>query len=417
MPTARIIFSWFILVAIIALFLGCDDEPVALPPITRPDRPYQPIYPPPIDFEACKRERYCGAGECVDAPEAMWGYQCNCPAGYESINSTCSLPPTHEMPIVSMRFIPDDDQDGQVDPGTDLREMQVGALRQQIERLEQDTSKWMTESSRYKGFRNAEAKPYLGYRVVKSYDYTKSPPLGRAIRNGRRPDYVQILEDIDVCHWVEVQGVKEFWIWTHHASGLVPAESNLWSSYGDVSNSERTDDLPHCSSFYAVYNYNFTRGVAEALHNHGHHFEALLRYNDNDLFWTRFVGSAPSQHNLLGDPVRRCGWTHYAPNAQTDYETYDLRLTPTDCEDWQPDIIGPAKNANCTLWQGYFYGAPAAGQPPCRQDGGLAFYVWWMQNLPGQYNTLYHQGEKLRNWWDFIYDMENVFASQRFLYE
>ena len=63
------------------------------------------------------------------------------------------------------------------------------------------------------------------------------------------------------------------------------------------------------------------------------------------LFWGKFVGSDIS-HRMVpvnmpdGRQVYRCGWTHYAPNSERDYDWANARRVETDIEDWQPEGIG-----------------------------------------------------------------------------
>ena len=130
-------------------------------------------------------------------------------------------------------------------------------------------------------------------------------------------------------------------------------------------------DLPKCDKTYTVYDYNYGRAVAMALENHTHQLERVFSYVDNSLFWDKFVGN---QNNP------RCGWTHYPPNGESDYDWLNKKEVLSDCEDWNSDGTGEKKIVSCHTW--------SEGEN-CANDEGYSFKVWWMQNMP-------------QNWWDFI---------------
>ena len=49
------------------------------------------------------------------------------------------------------------------------------------------------------------------------------------------------------------------------------------------------------------------------------------------LFWGKFVGSDAS-HKIINPG---CGWAHYPPNGERDYDWANPRYVMTDIEDWQ----------------------------------------------------------------------------------
>lgn len=175
----------------------------------------------------------------------------------------------------------------------------------------------------------------------------------------------------------------------YHTDKIAPIESNMAGPHGDISNSNRQEDLPICSKTYTVYDYNYQRGVAEAVENHMHQIEAVLNFVDYDMFWNKFV-------NPYGKPdgVNHCGWTHFPPNGKSDYDWLNISYAQSDCEDWRPEGGGAARAINCLTWSGYMYPDSSS----CVDNGGLAFKIWWMQNIPGKDNGLTYQGKELRNW-------------------
>ena len=170
------------------------------------------------------------------------------------------------------------------------------------------------------------------------------------------------------------------------------------SRFGDVSNSDRdTHDLPVLKRTYTVYHYNYQRGVSEAVEDHMHQIEVVLNHLDGGdrippdqwpqlLFWGRFVGSDGS-----GKIVRPgCGWAHYPPNGERDYDWANPRYVETDMDDWKPDGSGQKTRLNCQQWGG----------------DSLRWFVYWMQHLPGSNTGLTYQEKPLNNWWVFIGDYD-----------
>ncbi|MGI9648043.1 MAG: hypothetical protein ACR2OI_05945 [Acidimicrobiia bacterium] len=329
--------------------------------------------------------------------------------------SSCSHPMADqavwELPVLSIRYLPDADADGFVDFDATGFQGTVEELRRRVELLDIAGAWWMTEATRYRQGQG-EVRPSLGYRVVDVIESQATVPPGRPVpwnEGWFRPDYQAILSDLDLCRWVDGLGVREVWMWTQHHGLIEPAESNMWSPVGDISNSERTDDLPACEHSYTVYNYNFTRGVAEMLHNHGHQAEALFGRGDAHLFWDEFVGARTSEGGL--EAPFRCGWTHTPPNGLSHYDTFSDRTVASDCGAWEP-AGGEVSDMDCSVWFEAVYEDPA-----CFDDGGLAFSVWWFQGVPGEGNGLSYQGKALTNWWQLFADLESAVDSPSWLLE
>ena len=130
--------------------------------------------------------------------------------------------------------------------------------------------------------------------------------------------------------------------------------------FGDISNSNRDPkDLPVLSKTYTVYHYNYQRGTSEAVEDHIHQIEAVLNFVDGRdrtppeqwpslLFWGKFVGSDRT-HKIVHPG---CGWAHYPPNGEQDYDWANKRFVETDIEDWKPDGSGKKQRINCDRWGG-----------------------------------------------------------------
>jgi len=267
----------------------------------------------------------------------------------------------------------------------------VDAPRAQIRRHVAQTTRAvidaLTRGSTYHGYKDPQAQPSLRYHVVDVREFDEPLPTWR--KPGHRvpmTDYNAILARVDIAHWVLERQVKEVWIWGYHGNVVDLWESNMAGPFGDISNSDRDPhDLPILDQTYTVYHYNYGRGTSEAVENHMHQIEAILRHVDAALFWGKFVGQ-PGEG--------RCGWSHYPPNGVRDYDWHNRTPIWTDIEDWRPDGSGQKQFLNCARWN-------------C---DSLQWFIYWMQNLPGADNGLTHRGRPLTNWWTFIGDFDRAMA-------
>lgn len=217
-------------------------------------------------------------------------------------------------------------------------------------------------------------------------------------------DYNKIMRRVNIKQWVEQKGVKEVWIWGYHGGVVGLWESNMGGPFGDISNSNRDpNDLPVLKKTYTVYHYNYQRGASEAVEDHMHQIEAVLNWVDGRdrtppdqweklLFWGKFVGSDRTAKIIHPG----CGWAHYPPNGEQDYDWANKRYVETDIEDWKPDGSGKKQRMNCDRWE----------------SNSLKWFVYWMQNLPGADSGLTYQGGRLTNWWIFIGDFDNAMKNK-----
>ena len=259
----------------------------------------------------------------------------------------------------------------------------------------------LQQGSRYHGYKNRKAPPSLVYTVVKTYEFLE--PLPTIARPGEKvplTDYNKIMQRVNIKHWVEQKGVKEVWIWGYHGGVLNLWESNMAGPYGDISNSNRDPkDLPVSKQTYTVYHYNYQRGTSEAMEDHIHQIEAVLNHVDGRertppekwselLFWGKFVGSDRT-HKIVHPG---CGWAHYPPNAEKDY-------------DW----------ANKRYVNDGYRGLEAGwdrqeAKDQLRPVGGRQPQVVRVLDAehPRCRSWLTYKGKKLTNWWVFIGDFDHA---------
>ncbi|UCC87755.1 MAG: hypothetical protein JSV81_00200 [Anaerolineales bacterium] len=295
----------------------------------------------------------------------------------------------YAVPVLLINYFPL--KQGRIDPAvTGDVSAPVDVIRRHTVHTTQQVIWALETGSTYHGYRDPNAQPSLRYDIVQTLEFLE--PLPTYHKPGHRQpmtDYNAIMGQIDLGGWVEERGVKEVWLWGYHGGVIDLWESNMAGPYGDISNSDRDpDDLPVLSKTYTVYHYNYQRGTSEAVEDHLHQIEALLGFIDSRMFWDRFVGK-PGKG--------RCGWSHYPPNAERDYDWANRNYVWTDIENWTPEGIGPQKRMNCTRWN-------------C---DSLTWFIYWMQNLPGAHNGLSYRGRSLSNWWRFIGDFDEAISTAR----
>lgn len=294
----------------------------------------------------------------------------------------------------------------------------------------------INESTKYHGYKNSAAPQFLSYSVLERKKFYNPIPRGFPLGIGPtgapnyRPDYNQILTRENICDWVDNKGVKEVWMYGYHSDIIVPDESRMSSKYGDISNSLPKEDsipprfkLPICQNSYVLYNFTYQPGgkdaVSNNIHNRLHQIENIIPFIENK--WPPIGENRPNTNipgstfwgdfsEYVQDYTNRnsyrssCGNAHNTPNWSNRDTGYLYNLPDKrdfNCETWDPDDSKTTYiNAGCERWG-------------CTEIG---YYKWWMQNIPGFNNGIKYQGQKMRNWWEAMYDFNAFVEKGRSLY-
>ncbi len=373
-----------------------------------------------------------------------------CNKNDDCLVSVPTLPPNKGDPnikksidVYSIAYLPlNPNNTNYLDPkyvGPYAQRFYVSQLEELINDSTNELLTFLTKSTAYYFKTRKKTKPYFKYVL---YDYTKFyyEPLPKGFKvpwsaTAYRPDYVKILNRENICDLVDNRGIKQIWVWGYHTDKIEPSESNMsmglnvkdyWNfkDYGDISNSERSNDLPQCKKTYVVFTYNYMLlpGLNFLVHNHMHQLENVFGFlgeinrplgiNNKNIFWDYFAGiGIPPNSNK-----RRiyCGNAHFPPNFRYAYDYANTDNVLSNCFEWYKSFKANKSNISCNNW---------FGPGDCSKDlikSELSYYMWWMQKIPGKDNNI---GIKvrlrtyyLRNWWEAIYDFDSVLESETGLF-
>mgnify|MGYP001565261057 FL=1 len=322
----------------------------------------------------------------------------------QSSKAAVSTQTSYQMKVLVLKFFPltSDGQNIDIWVTGDVGDS-YSVIRQKTVDITNNLLSKISTASKYRGYTFTNAIPSLTYQIVDTREYTQAVPIKPRINRPRYPDYYQVLQNNNICSYVSA-GVSEVWLWAYH--GPLPSldidETKMSSPFGDISNSFRYDDLPHCGRTYRVYTFNYGRGTGEAFHTWGHQIEAELTAVDSYLFRTLFQGTNyPQTVGTLG----RCGSVHNPPNARFEYDWSNQTAWNSDCLAWNPWPPGIISAVSCSLWGCSFVNDTNNPQ--------LNYLVWYWQNLPGRGNPVLYNGKPLRNFWDIHGDFDRVLQTER----
>lgn len=254
------------------------------------------------------------------------------------------------------------------------------------------------------------SKGYLTYQVADkivvdgfnekadNFNYTADSYLSCLVSapNCHQPDavnYLKILDAYQSCEKRNSGQIDEVWLWGGPYFGY-------WEAVMTGPNALSTNAPPFvdtkCQKQLNIMGFNYERGVSEMLEDLGHRTEGTLatvfgedpRFNlgNYSTAWGKFAASDKISPGNAG-----CGWMHFAPNSQSDYDWSNQRSIESSCNDWlnYPNLSGSKSTISCNTWN-------------C---DGYSYKKWWFNHLPkasGKTNG------KLNNWWKYVADYENA---------
>ena len=373
------------------------------------------------------------------------------PIEYLTIPTYLSTPATNSqivVPVIIINWIPSSDgkvvnnnvteiSGNQEWGGISKYGMSVKTVNQWILSNDLKVKYGIEEGSKFRGYDNPNATPYVGVKVIK-YINVYEMPLKLTGDNLQAtttliPDYKTLFDKINLKDLVETQGVKEVWInWTNTGNIWIP-ESNMSSpTTGDISNSyKRQNDLPIYDKTYLVYGGSFDRWFAEMLHSRGHQIESQMAYIDNKFFWQDFVGypkGNPQPYNQGG----RCGSTHFTPNSISDYDYANTTNISSDIGDWNPNNDGKKTLVNKNTWT---YNRTVPFQIPTVEnhkrwddhahygvgtDSQSGWLIYWFQSIPSNVPIKYTQDgtqKTIENWWQIFYNWDESIKQKKTLWK
>jgi hypothetical protein len=281
---------------------------------------------------------------------------------------------------------------GQVANNTSGPPCSLATMQSYVNGIDSTLATNLTNGSKYHGYNNSSLPASLSYSIVGSLEYHN--PVPRNQSNTQRPDYAGILSSVNICSYMQNQGVNEVWIFAYQSPTLNQIdESKMSGPNGDISNENQHDNMPVCLRTYTVYTFNYGRQVAEAMESHGHQLEAELNHVNFPLFGTLFENNQcnhPLDPNLeCFQAPSHCGSVHNPPNASFEHDYGNSFSNLSDCLNFQTSTT--QTYINCTKWNSCT-GNLDVDEPH--------YLVWWMQNFPGLGNQATYQGHTMRNWWD-----------------
>ncbi len=255
----------------------------------------------------------------------------------------------------------------------DLRECSNGFLDYQIvQRIEADA--WPVKID---GFRYDEESFLRNWRS------------GSGWHQPDTADYKAIIAEFDLLTRINSGQVDEVWLFAFPYAGfyesLMVGPGAFWCNSPPLSRND-------VSRRFVIMGFNYERDVGPMLESFGHRVESILKHTwchvyGEDNLWERFI-----RYDKQSPGRANCGWMHYAPNSQSDYDWGNRTQVPSNCDDWLnfPSFQGIVRRVDCSEW----------GNGDMR-----AHHKWWFKHLPKAPG--FTQGIA-NNWWWYGVDPNAV---------
>ncbi len=199
-------------------------------------------------------------------------------------------------------------------------------------------------------------------------------------------DYEALIADYDLLSWVEQGQIDEVWLFAFPYAGFY--ESLMVGPGAFWCNSPPLIKTQGISRRFVIMGFNYERDVGPMLESFGHRVESILKHVWKDHrgesnLWERFI-----RYDKIAPGDANCGWMHYAPNSQSDYDWGNRRYVASNCDDWLhfPHFQGTARMVNCSDW----------GNGDIR-----AHHKWWFERLPKAHGSTHGIAN---NWWEYAVD-------------
>lgn len=357
----------------------------------------------------------------------------------------------YEVPVIIVQYIPSTDgvnKDTKYSPEyLDLNWRPISEVKADYIESIQRFKFAIEEGSRFRKYKNPDAVPNIGLKVVEYITiYEPFPPglVNGNYDNGIHKyaiDFERVFKQIGLNAKIQQNKVKYVWVLGCGTNAFMPHydpdsvkpeyfrasfESFMETPTGlQACNGVNPEPLPGYLGTYTVI--NSYMGMPEFNTNNmecfTHQFEALLvtqnrlRDDNDSLFWHKFVGKKG-----------RCGWTHTPPNTEINYgyfhyiQTDPKQVQPylCDIEDWKPDNSGEKKMISHHTWEDIQYNWPD-GATDFEGRYELQWFIYWLQSIPGYNNNIPYKHNDtnwvISNWWKFFADWDKYALSEPGLYE
>lgn len=251
-------------------------------------------------------------------------------------------------------------------------------------------------SGSYVNYQVVEHKEINDFPVKKDgFDYNETNYLNCLSNNVNchspdLVDYKKILADNDVCGKRNRGEIDELWLWGGPYFGYY--ESTLAGPNLFWYNSDPLADTG-CNQQLPIMGFNFERGTAEMLEDLGHRVEAVMTQvygswerGKETHAWDRFTLIDKDWNGRAS-----CGFTHFAPNSENEYQYDNQRFIDSTCNNWFnfPGLSGAKQSINCTTWGCDSYG----------------FKKWWLNHLP-RFDGV--TDGRLNNWWRYVLNYDEA---------
>jgi len=304
----------------------------------------------------------------------------------------------------------------------------------------------LRESSRWQGYRDADAPVFLDYQVGEIVDFTE--PRGALDRNSARfpraengiaLDYAALHDMLRLEDLVGRGEVHEVWLLADHTDHTWPWETvEVKCAYDTDFNPvgyERSagnsgpHDAPWTGRSLRILFVNFARGIGCAMESLGHSLERMFttgalpalepyfrEYAMLDLdrryglpFESLYLkGEHPVEYPAPSTLRYHAGWrrhtldgyvaaggnVHFMPNGRFDYDLDGAGPVLSIIETWRQ----PGEQAR--PWTPAVLDRYRALADDCMGR----WVVYWRQNMPGLGTTaLDDQGRPMKNWWPYLF--------------